>query len=190
MPFGRVVAVIFFGLLFFAALSSSVALLEVGVAAAENTTRLSRPRATLLLTGGVFVAGIPSALSYSPINLAVAGRPVLDLVDESVGTFALPISALLIVFVFVWTTDIDAVHEELGQFYSLVRYLIPLVLVVIITARTIGIARPAWRLIIGHTRNGPLGLLVTAILLLVFAVLGWGLRDRFPASSRFRSRRR
>ena len=64
MPFGRVIAVGFFGLLFFAALSSSVALLEVGVAAAENTTRLSRRRATLLLTGGVFVAGIPSALSY------------------------------------------------------------------------------------------------------------------------------
>lgn len=64
MPFGRVIAVGFFGLLFFAALSSSVALLEVGVAAAENTTRLARRRATLLLTGGVFVAGIPSALSY------------------------------------------------------------------------------------------------------------------------------
>ncbi|MFC6989331.1 sodium-dependent transporter [Haloplanus sp. GCM10025708] len=66
MPFGRVVAVAFFGLLFFAALSSAVSLLEVGVAAATNTTRLSRPRATLALTVGVFVAGVPSALSYSP----------------------------------------------------------------------------------------------------------------------------
>ncbi|MDS0223850.1 sodium-dependent transporter [Haloarcula sp. S1AR25-5A] len=178
MPFGRIVAVGFFGLLFFAALSSAVALLEVGVAAAESTTRLSRPRATLFLTGGVFVAGIPSALSYSPINLAVAGRPILDLVDESVGTFALPISALLIVFVFVWATDIETVHEELGQFYPVVRYLIPVVLVVITTARTVGIARPAWRLIVDHTRNGPLGLLVTAVLLLAFAILGWELRDR------------
>lgn len=190
MPFGRVVAVGFFGLLFFAALSSSVALLEVGVAAAENTTRLSRPRATLLLTAGVFVAGVPSALSYSPMGLAVAGRPVLDLIDESVGTFALPVSALLIVFVFVWSADTDAVREELGRFYVLVRYLIPFVLVVIITARAVGIARPAWRLVVDHTRNGPLALLVTAVLLLVFAGLGWWLRDRLPAPPRFRSRRR
>jgi|AntDeeMetagen134_2_1112570.scaffolds.fasta_scaffold04818_3 NSS family neurotransmitter:Na+ symporter len=189
MPFGRVIAVAFFGLLFFAALSSSVALLEVGVAAAENTTRLSRARATLLLTSGVFVAGVPSALSYSPIDLTVAGRPVLDLVDESVGTFALPISALCIVFVFVWATDLDVVREELGRLYPFVRYLIPVVLVVVTAARTVGIARPAWRLVVAHTRNGPLGLLVAAALLLVFAVLGWELRNRLPAPPRLRRRR-
>jgi NSS family neurotransmitter:Na+ symporter len=190
MPFGRIIAVGFFGLLFFAALSSSVALLEVGVAAAENTTRLSRPRATLLLTGGVFAAGAPSALSYSPVDLAVAGRPVLDLVDESVGTFALPISALCIVFVFVWATDLETVHEELGRLYPLVRYLIPVVLVVVLAARAVGLARPAWRLVVDHARNGPLGPLVAAVLLLVFTVLGWALRDRLPAPPRLRDRRR
>ncbi|MFC7173657.1 sodium-dependent transporter [Haloplanus litoreus] len=190
MPFGQAIAIGFFGLLFFAALSSSVALLEVGVAAAENTTRLSRRRATLLLTGGVFVAGVPSALSYSPTNLAIAGRPVLDLVDESVGTFALPISALCIVFVFVWAADLGTVREELGPLYPFVRYLIPVVLVVVTAARTVGIARPAWRLVVDHTRNGPLGLLVAAALLLVVAVLGWGLRNRLPAPPRLRGRRR
>jgi NSS family neurotransmitter:Na+ symporter len=190
MTFGRVIAVGFFGLLFFAALSSSVALLEVGVAAAENTTRFSRPRATLLLTGGVFVAGVPSALSYSPLGLALAGRPVLDLVDESVGTFALPISALCIVFVFVWVADLETVHGELGRFYPLVRYLIPVVLVVVTVARAVGIARPAWRLVVDHARNGPVGPLVAIGVLLVFAVAGWELRDRLPAPSRLRGRRR
>jgi len=128
-------------------------------------------------------------LSYSPIDLTVAGRPVLDLVDESVGTFALPISALCIVFVFVWATDLDVVREELGRLYPFVRYLIPVVLVVVTAARTVGIARPAWRLVVAHTRNGPLGLLVAAALLLVFAVLGWELRNRLPAPPRLRRRR-
>jgi NSS family neurotransmitter:Na+ symporter len=190
MPFGRVIAVGFFGLLFFAALSSSVALLEVGVAAVENTTRLSRRRATLLLTGSVFLAGVPAALSYSPVTLAVAGRPVLDLVDESVGTFALPISALCIVLVFVWVADVEPVREELGLLYPLVRYLIPVVLVVVTAARTVGIARPAWRLVVDHARNGPLGLLIAVAFLLVFTVFGWGLRNRLPAPSRLRGRRR
>jgi NSS family neurotransmitter:Na+ symporter len=105
MGVGRVVAVGFSGPLFFAALSSSVALLEVGVAAATTTTRLDRGRSTLRLTAGVFLAGLPSALSYSPLELAVAGTPVLDLVDESVGTHALPISAILIAVVFVHDAD-------------------------------------------------------------------------------------
>ncbi|WP_135304803.1 sodium-dependent transporter [Haloarcula amylovorans] len=190
MPFGRLIAVGFFGLLFFAALSSSVALLEVGVAAVENTTRLSRRQATLLLTGGVFVAGVPSALSYSPVGLAVAGRPILDLVDESVGTFALPISALCLLFAFVWVADLEIIHEELGRLYPLVRYLIPIVLVVVIAAQGVGIVHPAWRLIVDHARNGSLGLLVAAVLLLSFAILGWELRDRLRTPPRLRSRRR
>jgi NSS family neurotransmitter:Na+ symporter len=189
MPFGRVIAVGFFGLLFFAALSSSVALLEVGVAAAENTTSLSRRRATMLLTGGVFAAGLPSALSYSPLDLALAGRPVLDLIDESVGTFALPISALCLVFAFVWATDSDVVRAELGPLYPLVRYLIPGVLVVVTVARVVGVARPAWRLVLEHTPHEPLGLIVAGGLLLGFAVAGWLLRHRIPVPSRLRRRR-
>ena len=190
MPFGRGVAVAFFGLLFLAALSSTVALLEVGVAAAETATRFARPRVTLLLTGGVFLAGVPSALSYSPAGLAVSGRPVLDVVDESVGTFALPVSALCIVFVFVWAADLDAVREELGRFDPVVRYLIPVVLVTVTAARAVGSARPAWRLVFDYARRGLLGPVVTAALLLVFAVLGWELRDRLPAPPRLRGRRR
>ena len=186
MPYGQIVAVAFFGLLFFAALSSAVSLLEVGVAAAANTTRLSRTRATVLLTIGVFVAGIPSALSYSPLRLTVASRPVLDLIDESVGTFALPISALLILFVFVWNIELDTIRRDLGRLYPLARYLIPVVLVLVIGAKALGVARPAWRLLVDHTQNGPIGITVAAVLLVVLAGLGWSVRDRLPAPPRLR----
>ena len=190
MPFGRGIAVGFFGLLFLAALSSSVALLEVGVAAVENSTRFDRRQATSVLTGGVFLAGIPSALSYSPAELLVAGQPVLDLVDESVGTFALPISALCILYVFVWVADLEAIQDELKQFYPFVRYLIPAVLVLITAARSVGAARPAWRLLIDQSRNGPLGFFIAAAVLLLFAIMGWKARKWLPAPPRFRGRRR
>jgi NSS family neurotransmitter:Na+ symporter len=186
MSFGRVVAVGFFGLLFFAALSSAVSLLEVGVAAATNTTRLGRRRATLILTGGLFVLGLPSALSYSPARLAVAGRPVLDLVDESVGTFALPVSALLLLFVFVWRADLAPVRGALGRLYPVVRYLVPVVLVVVTAARALGVATPAWRLLVGRARDGPVDFLLALAVLLVFAAVGWWLRDRIPAPRRRR----
>ena len=186
MPFGRVVAVAFFGLLFFAALSSAVSLLEVGVAAATNTTRLDRPRATLALTAGVFALGVPSALSYSPVRLAVAGRPVLDLVDESVGTFALPLSALALVAVFAWRADLDPVRDELGRLYPLVRYLVPPVLVAVTAAKALGVARPAWRLLAERAPNGPLGFAVALLVLLGLATIGWWFRARIPAPRRLR----
>ncbi len=187
MPFGGVVAVAFFGLLFFAALSSSVALLEVGVAAAGTATDRSRRRVTALLTGGVFLAGLPSALSYSPATLTVAGRRVLDLVDASVGTFGLPVSALVLVAVFVWAADSGPLRDDLGRLYPLVRYLVPAVLVAVLAARTAGVARPAWRLVVEGGRVSPL---VAAGLLFVFAAAGWALRDRLPSPPRLPGRRR
>ena len=188
MGVGHVVAVAFFGLLFFAALSSSVALLEVGVAAATNTTRLDRTRATLLLTGGVFLAGVPSALSYSPLDLAVAGTPVLDLVDESVGTYALPVSAVLIAVVFVWVADLDPVRAELGRLYPLVRYVIPPVLVVVTGAKAVGVARPVWHLLLDGTRDESLALVVTVVALAALGAVGWVLRSRLPYPRRRRRR--
>jgi NSS family neurotransmitter:Na+ symporter len=186
MPAGRPVAAAFFGLLFFAALSSAVALLEVGVAAATNATRLGRPRTTALLTGGVFLLGVPSALSYSPLRLAVAGRPILDLVDESVGTYALPVSALLVVFAFVWRTDLAPVRAALGRLYPLVRYVIPPVLIVVIGAKAAGVARPAWRLLVGRPRGDSLTVAATGVLVLAVLGAGWALGARRRESGRRR----
>jgi NSS family neurotransmitter:Na+ symporter len=178
MPFGRLVAVAFFGLLFFAALSSAVSLLEVGVAAAANTTSLTRSRATRYLTVGIFLLGIPSALSYSPVRLAVAGQPVLDLVDESVGTYALPISAILITFGFVWATEIENVRTDLGRLYPLARYVTPVVLLAVTLAKLLGIAVPAWRVLVNATRSEPIGFVIAAGTLLLLAVSGWWLHRR------------
>jgi NSS family neurotransmitter:Na+ symporter len=181
MSFGRVVAVGFFGLLFFAALSSSVALLEVGVAAATNTTGLDRTKATHYLTAAIFLVGLPSALSYSPLQLAAAGSPILDLVDESVGTYALPVSALLITFTFVWATEIESVRADLGRLYPLVRYVTPAMLAAVTAAKALGAARPAWRLLVGASRTDPLGTVVTAAVFVLLGLTGWRLRDRLPS---------
>ena len=189
MGFGRLVAVAFFGLLFFAALSSAVALLEVGVAAATNTTRLNRTRATALLTAGVFVAGIPSALSYSPARLLVAGRPVLDIVDDSVGTYALPVSGFLIAVVFAWRADLGTIREELGRLYPLVKYVIPPVLALVTLAKALGVAQPAWQLLVDRPPGGLLGIVVAGVVLSILAGLGWLLRSKLPYRQLRRNRR-
>jgi NSS family neurotransmitter:Na+ symporter len=184
MPFGRVVAVAFFGLLVFAAISSAVSLLEVGVAAVTTATRFDRSRAAALLTGAVVLVGLPSATSYSPLRLTVLGRPVLDLVDQSVGTYALPVSALCLVAVFAWRADLPSVRETVGPLFSPVKYLVPPVLIVVTTASALGVGRPAWRLLLERTRDSALSVGLAVVLLMILGAIAWVLRVQSPSRRR------
>jgi NSS family neurotransmitter:Na+ symporter len=147
IPAGGLVAVGFFTLLFFAALSSAVALLEVGVAAGVDATGRERRPVAVGLTAGVALLGLPSALSYSPVDLAVAGTPVLDLLDESVGTLGLPVTALVIALVFGHAQPRERLVAQLGdrRLVPLVRYAIPAVLGVVLLARVAAGVPAAWR---------------------------------------------
>jgi NSS family neurotransmitter:Na+ symporter len=172
MPFGRVVAVAFFGLLFFAALTSSVSLLEVGVAATIRKTRWSRNRTTWILSTGIFLLGIPSALSYTALDWQLAGVPILDWMDETVGTLALPLTALLIAIVFTWMQDRETVVEQLGHAWLLpiLRYLIPAVLLVVTVLRLLtAFDFPGWHLLPDFQAVGTSS--QVAVMLAILAVL-------------------
>jgi NSS family neurotransmitter:Na+ symporter len=62
------------------------------------------------------------------------------------------------------------------------------VLVAVTAAKALGVARPAWRLLVGHASNGAFDLLVSLAVLLVFASIGWWFRSRLPKSGRHRDR--
>ena len=148
MPLGTVVASCFFGLLFFAAITPSVSMLEVGVAAVLRVTDWSRRRASAVVTIGVLLVGLPSALSYSAMELRVVGRPVLDVLDSTVGTLGLPLGALALVLVFAWFQEGSTIREQLGSdvVLALVKYVVPVVLVVVTAVRHLpGFPVGAWR---------------------------------------------
>lgn len=139
MPFGWVIAIGVFGLLFFAAIAPSVSMLEVGVAGTMRATGWSRRRASIGMTGVILLAGLPSALSYSAIELSLFGRPFLDVLDATVGSFALPIGALAIIVVFTWAQDPTVYADQLGHVLvaRLVKYVVPAVLLVVTTVRVV-----------------------------------------------------
>ncbi|MFW6448705.1 MAG: sodium-dependent transporter [Halobacteriota archaeon] len=147
MRFGTAIAVAFFGLLFLAALTSAIALLEVAVAAATRSTGRSRQRVSAWLTGLVLLLGLPSALSYSAVGLTVGGVPVLDLMDESVGAYALPITATLIAVVFVWFQNGEAIRRQLPArpLRLLVGVVIPTVLIGVTALRLSGLVGRPWQ---------------------------------------------
>ena len=86
MAGGRFVAIAFFGLLFLAAFTSCYSMLMVVMAPLRDELRMPNTASALLATGATVVIGIPSALSFSSIDLSVAGKPVLDWVDQMAGS--------------------------------------------------------------------------------------------------------
>lgn len=180
MPFGTVVAVLFFGLLFVAAITPSVSMLEVGVAGVMRATDWSRRRASVLMTGIIFLAGLPSALSYSAVELSIFGRPVLDVLDGTVGTLGLPIAALAIIAVFAWVQDEATLRAQLGEsvVLPLVKYVVPTVLIVVTTIRLVtGVDIGAWRRLpeVVSVSTGTM-VAMMAVIVASLIVLGWEAR--------------
>ncbi|NMB79450.1 MAG: sodium-dependent transporter [Methanomicrobiales archaeon] len=141
MPFGRFFATAFFALLFFAAITTTVALLEVYVAAVRETMVWTRRRATLLLSMTLFAAAMLPALSYSALNLTIDGLPFLDFLDRTAGTVGLHITAIIVAVVFTTCAGPGGFFFENGGptrvnrcIFFLCKYLIPAVLIVTVVA--------------------------------------------------------
>jgi NSS family neurotransmitter:Na+ symporter len=95
---GYFLAILFFLLLAFAALTSAVSLLEAQVAYLIDERGWARGRATLFLAFLAFLVGIPSALSFNALgNWHLLGeRSFFDSADLLATNYLLPISGLLI----------------------------------------------------------------------------------------------
>ncbi len=98
LPAGYLVAITFFFLLTFAALTSAISLLEVVVAYFIDERGWGRAQASWILGGIIFLCGIPSAL----------GGGFLGLMDRLATNYLLPSGALLIALFTGWALS----HKE------------------------------------------------------------------------------
>ncbi len=98
IPFGSYLAILFFILMAFAALSSAMSLLEVLAAFMIDEKMMSRKKATSIMTVLVYLAGIPSALSYSVLGKVhlLKGMEILDSLDYIASNIMLPLGGMLI----------------------------------------------------------------------------------------------
>lgn len=157
MPRGALIAPAFFFLLFAAAVTSAVSMMELNVAAVMDRTRMSRTRTSAVLTVLVLGLGLPSALSYSGLELSVFGTRVLDLLDDTVGNLGLPIGALLIAIFFTRGIARTALVEEFNGTHGrraralllpLLRWVIPGVLVGVLATDVLMNLNPAgWHIL-------------------------------------------
>ena len=117
MQFGQFIGPLFFILLSVAALSSSISLLEPGVAYLSEEGILSRKRSAEIISFFIWVLGIGSALSFNIWSDAdiIPGKNFLDSMDFIANQILLPLGGMLIAIFVGWFMKESLIKDEIGQ---------------------------------------------------------------------------
>lgn len=146
MPLGSVVGFLFFIMVFFAALTSSVSLLEAPTAWTKEKFRIPRPVASTLVSVGALVLGGMAAWFWAkPVGgvfdqtTLFVGQDVFGILDTVTSKVLMPIGAILTSLFVGWVASRRLVDNENGlngKMHSfwlfLVRFLCPLALTAIL----------------------------------------------------------
>jgi NSS family neurotransmitter:Na+ symporter len=114
IPGSWLVSNAFFILVTFAALSSSISMLEVTVSYLSDQKTWSRKKASLVVGGVIWAFGL---LCTFPNLLLFGSKNTFDAFDLVTSKILLPVGGLLISLYFGWIVD-DKVKEELGDTLS------------------------------------------------------------------------
>ena len=147
LPGTVMLSTIFFLLFIFAALTSTISLLEVLVANLIEVFQWTRKKAVLLAGLAVFIAGIPTALSGVKDSLfknwiKMYGGNFFDTVNSITASWLMPISAFLtVLFISIAMKKLRAEEEYLKGttlkrlmhvWFFLVRYIAPVAILIVI----------------------------------------------------------
>ncbi|MCU0858132.1 MAG: sodium-dependent transporter [Pontiellaceae bacterium] len=133
MPFGQFVGTIFFFLLFLAALTSSISMLQPAIAMLEEGLGLGR-RASVALLGFITASGTAFVIYFSKDALA------LDTFDFWVGSVCIYILATIEVILFGWVIGIERGYNEMMRgaeiripkiFLYIIKYVSPVYLLAV-----------------------------------------------------------
>lgn len=115
MSGGVILGSLFFLLLSFAALTSSISLLEPVVEMLEERTPLNRVAASLVAGLTIWILGIAAMLSFNLwSDMKLSGLNVFDLLDFITSKFLLPMGGFGAVVYAAWKLDQKSVQSELG----------------------------------------------------------------------------
>ncbi len=122
MPGGNVVGALFFATLLFAALTSSISMLETMTARACEVRGMSRPKAAMIIGACTFVLGLVTVLSFSrwehfyPLQgiAALSEKTPFGLIDYLVTNILMPLGGMLYAVFAGWWISRQTLVDELG----------------------------------------------------------------------------
>ena len=149
LPFGKTVGALFFIMVLFAALTSSVSMMETVVSVLIDKLKLSRPLAVISMLCAVVLLGIPSALGYSIWSeVRILGQTVLDFFDMFTNNLIMPTVAIIgTVFVgyVIKPNFVISEVEKNGTFHAarmfsfVIRYAAPVMLLLILITSVLNV---------------------------------------------------
>jgi NSS family neurotransmitter:Na+ symporter len=155
MPGGAIVGTVFFALLFVAAITSSISMLEVTVSWLTERQGASRRRAVLLATAIAWLLGLCAVFSFNiwsdvhPLGFidALAGKTFFDLFDAFAANILLPVGGLCITVFAGWVLRRELMAAEIGgstgggafrTWSFLIRFVAPLAVLAVFVWSLIG----------------------------------------------------
>lgn len=150
---GKVIGVIFFIMVAFAALTSSISIMEAIVASIMDRFHFSRMKSSGIVLIYAVVVGIIVCLGYNVLYFDIkmpngtVGQ-ILDLLDYISNTVLMPIVALLTCILFGWVLGPEYITEELEansakfrrkkMYILMLRYIVPILLILLIIQSYLG----------------------------------------------------
>lgn len=142
---GEILAILFFFVLFIAAITSSISLLEVIVAFLAEEFNIPRKTSIWATVGTVVILSTLCSLSQGVLShIQIAGCNIFDLCDKFTANFLMPTGALLIVLYAGWVMKRSDFMDEITSsgrhhilpfylkfVYFSIRYLAPIVIAII-----------------------------------------------------------
>lgn len=143
MGFGSLVGILFFVLVLFAALTSSIALTESAVSTFQDELGWNRRAATFFMAAVMVGLGTLSALGYGPLDfIQIIRMPFLDFFDFMTNSVMMPIAAMTTCLLVVRVIGIDKIAEEVQKggapfkrrrvFEFMIKYLCPFFVAIIL----------------------------------------------------------
>ena len=143
MEMGTVVGILFFLLVLFAAVTSSIALTESAVSTFEDEFGWGRRKSTVIIGIVMLALGSLSSLGYGPLaGVTILGMQFLDFFDFLTNSVMMPIAAIATCLLVSRVVGVDAIEQEVTLeggtfrrkkiFCVMIRYICPIFAVIIL----------------------------------------------------------
>ncbi len=144
MGFGGVIGTMFFLMVFFAALTSNISIMEACVSTLSDELRWSRRASALFMTFEAVALGVPCSLGFGAWDfISIAGMSILDIMDFTAATVLCPLAALLTCLLIGRVVGIDKLAVDIRSssafrretiFRVCIAWLAPVILVIVLVS--------------------------------------------------------
>ena len=154
MGFGGVIGAVFFLMVFFAALTSSISIMETCVSTLTDELHWSRKKSAIFMTFEAIALGVPCSLGFGVWDfISIAGLSILDMMDFLASLILCPLAAMLTCLLIGRIVGIDNLISEIklssafhGEkvFRICISWLAPVLLLVVLLSSvgaTLGIIK-------------------------------------------------